>query len=736
MNTIAKSPINPIATDQRPKESWLDYSSRLASLLMSSATGYAVGGQTGALAGAITCLVDEALLACKVTQKHHLTSSLFWTSTVLAPIGSIASKYYSPISSTLELTAYLTGGAALSSLFDDFFNLDLLIRSPLRSIHQANTLFNVNAQEIEESKRSLPLRIFQRVGDFFKNPLLTSVAKKMALIVSSISTEFLFLKYLSSYDLQTYSVKLLQDKSLEKFKSLSFLDSSTWSELKEVISPIALDALKILSALVLKNQLTWSFQKLRKELSHKQHTLVMDKVTACLLHKQRGSQLLAEEEGAELLHHMNDDFLRLMNEGVGRLDDCVADFTNWTFSLATLHHSAAGVLLGYLFSLWPLQKSYVSMIEKIKEYGQDISKASTSLEQIKQDITKNMDQIALRDGTDYLNEQYDKALNNFNEPTAKLHKLKADWEQLTQLHEFYNDMITYSSFGLSMAMNNLTLTDLARYKKSATHVLKRLSGNLTVLNKDSELEMAQGRISKLIHLLQKPLPKRVERVTSLDDSIQIENYSLKLKNQELLHIPILKLQPKTIYSITGPSGCGKSTFLKDLKQGILGHLSSTGTFYLPSSVLFIDQDVYLPINKTLFETICFPTLPSHLKNFEAAVRKQAILNLFEELQINHSQDQNEGVQLAELLDSKDFQLSGGQRKKVAIIQAILQRPKVLILDECFTGLDSHSLMKVKAALKKYLPDTLILSVDHHAHEDHSHFYQHNLHFDQGQVFLR
>jgi len=59
-------------------------------------------------------------------------------------------------------------------------------------------------------------------------------------------------------------------------------------------------------------------------------------------------------------------------------------------------------------------------------------------------------------------------------------------------------------------------------------------------------------------------------------------------------------------------------------------------------------------------------------------------------------------------------MSGGQKKKVGIIKAVLGTPEILILDEIFVGLDPFSLYQTQKALKKYLPNTKIIVVDHYA----------------------
>ncbi|EER21824.1 MULTISPECIES: ATP-binding cassette domain-containing protein [spotted fever group] len=56
--------------------------------------------------------------------------------------------------------------------------------------------------------------------------------------------------------------------------------------------------------------------------------------------------------------------------------------------------------------------------------------------------------------------------------------------------------------------------------------------------------------------------------------------------------------------------------------------------------------------------------------------------------------------------------SGGQKKKIGIIKAIISNPKILILDEVFANLDKTSIENVQQALKEFLPETLMLVVHH------------------------
>ena len=138
--------------------------------------------------------------------------------------------------------------------------------------------------------------------------------------------------------------------------------------------------------------------------------------------------------------------------------------------------------------------------------------------------------------------------------------------------------------------------------------------------------------------------------------------------------------PGEFVSIVGPSGCGKSTLLfiiSSLIQPTSGAVQVLGRSpnEATSDVGFVFQrDALLPW-RTALQNVALPL------RFRSLSRRQA------ERQAN---DWLARVGLAGFEDRFPHQLSGGQRKRVAIAASLAYTPKVLLMDEPFSALDAQT----------------------------------------------
>jgi predicted ABC-type transport system involved in lysophospholipase L1 biosynthesis ATPase subunit len=144
-------------------------------------------------------------------------------------------------------------------------------------------------------------------------------------------------------------------------------------------------------------------------------------------------------------------------------------------------------------------------------------------------------------------------------------------------------------------------------------------------------------------------------------------------------------------AIVGPSGCGKSTLLN-----IIGTLdrASSGRVELDGRELtgldevalagvrnreigFVFQSHHLLPQCTVFENVLVPTLPLA----DAALKESAPARARQLL---------EKVGLGSRLGHRPGQLSGGERQRVAVVRALINRPKLLLADEPTGALDRAS----------------------------------------------
>ena len=180
--------------------------------------------------------------------------------------------------------------------------------------------------------------------------------------------------------------------------------------------------------------------------------------------------------------------------------------------------------------------------------------------------------------------------------------------------------------------------------------------------------------------------------------IEIKNVCKSYSSLNILNDISFSVQQGEFLTLLGPSGCGKTTLLRMI-SGF--DYPSSGEIYMNG--LCVN---HLPPQKrdvhTVFQSYAlFPHL-SVFENVAFALRCQRIDN--EEIK----QRVNESLQLVQLesFGSRNInQLSGGQQQRVAIARAIVNRPKVLLLDEPLSSLD-HRLRKAMQYELKQLQKTL------------------------------
>ncbi|NUS54247.1 MAG: ABC transporter ATP-binding protein [Streptomycetaceae bacterium] len=148
--------------------------------------------------------------------------------------------------------------------------------------------------------------------------------------------------------------------------------------------------------------------------------------------------------------------------------------------------------------------------------------------------------------------------------------------------------------------------------------------------------------------------------------------------------------------LLGPSGCGKSTILRmiaGLEEPTSGHVVINGTSAdemtaRERGVAMVFQDFALYPHLTARENIAMPLRVGHTGSGNLAEDMKRVEQVAGYL----------GV--ADLLDRRPNQLSGGQAQRVAVARAIVRNPRAFLLDEPLSQVDAHLRQALRAEIAR------------------------------------
>jgi len=172
----------------------------------------------------------------------------------------------------------------------------------------------------------------------------------------------------------------------------------------------------------------------------------------------------------------------------------------------------------------------------------------------------------------------------------------------------------------------------------------------------------------------------------------------------------LTFSDSNIIAITGLSGSGKSTIAKvicGLIEPITGHIK------INNKILYCSKNnINLPPHlRKIGMVFQEPRLFSHMSVKNNLLYGQRRNSLFDQKKFSRI---IKILGIKNILDRNTFNLSGGEAQRVSIGRALLSEPKILILDEPLTGLDTprqNKIMKIIKEINKKM-DIPILFISH------------------------
>ena len=154
-----------------------------------------------------------------------------------------------------------------------------------------------------------------------------------------------------------------------------------------------------------------------------------------------------------------------------------------------------------------------------------------------------------------------------------------------------------------------------------------------------------------------------------------------------------------IYGILGPNGAGKSTLMNILTDNLLrdsGRILCGGKDILKWGAAYRKSLGYMPQQQQLYETFTVTEFLAYMGTLKGMKKKEirARMELLFPL-----------LNLDKVKRKKIKELSGGMKQRVLLLQALLNDPKILILDDSTSAVDTKTDAMIQKAFAEYLPDT-------------------------------
>jgi subfamily B ATP-binding cassette protein MsbA len=267
--------------------------------------------------------------------------------------------------------------------------------------------------------------------------------------------------------------------------------------------------------------------------------------------------------------------------------------------------------------------------------------------------------------------------------------------------------------GYYIMNDSMTLGDFVQFTLLLGFMVAPIVQMSNIGSQLTEAMAGLDRTEELMNMTEEDNPdQRTIKLGNIKGDIVFDNVSFSYEeDKEVLHNISFKAPSGSVTALVGSSGSGKSTiaglaatFLNPVEgkvtlDGIDLSIVNLSSFRSRLGVVLQDDFLY---EGTIRENILFA---------RANASEEEVIDAVKGAYVNEFTDRfEEGLDT--VIGERGVKLSGGQRQRISIARALLADPKIIILDEATSNLDTESESYIQKSLRKLMQDRTTFVIAH------------------------
>ena len=268
-------------------------------------------------------------------------------------------------------------------------------------------------------------------------------------------------------------------------------------------------------------------------------------------------------------------------------------------------------------------------------------------------------------------------------------------------------------FGIWLVTKNqVTVGTLAAFLAYISRFYTRLDSMSRIVSVTQKAAAGAKRIFDILdHVSSVPEPTKPQHLAKVEGGITVERVGFRYGNRTVLRGVDLKINPGEMIGLVGHSGSGKSTLVNlicrfyDVGEGAI-RIDGMDIRNMPVAeyrkhIGLVLQEPFLFFG-TIAENIAYGQPDASREEIVAAARAAHAHEFI--LRLPHGYDS--------LVGERGQALSGGERQRISIARALLINPKILILDEATSAVDTETELEIQGALDNLIKGRTTIAIAH------------------------